>query len=431
MLKPRNAPGAGAAQHETWGHAIDISAVTDPSERPRSRRSTVPPPAQMRHPVVQFIYFDAGGGHRSAALALRQVIAHHYPTWQVELVNLQELLRSIDPVLRLTQRRVTSESVYNGMLKRGWTYGSLPLLRGLQAGIRLRAPQIEALLEAHWRTGRPDLVVSLIPNFNGVLFRSLRRIHASTPYVTIMTDLADQPPRFWQEDQDQFIICGSDRAVAQARGRCYRPGHIMQVSGMVLHPRFYEPCTADRTQERRRHGLDPALPTALIMFGGHGSKRALGIVDHLARLPFPVQSIVMCGHNQVLARQLAHTKRCLAVGFTDRVPYYMRLADFFIGKPGPGSVSEALHIGLPVIIERNRRTMPQERYNAEWIAQHEVGLVLKDLRQIGAAVTTMLTDDRLQTLRDNTKKLRNQALFEIPDQLDRVMRHGAAAPLDL
>jgi len=41
----------------------------------------------------------------------------------------------------------------------------------------------------------------------------------------------------------------------------------------------------------------------------------------------------------------------------------MQLSDYFVGKLGPESVSEALVIGLPVIVERNARTMVQERYN--------------------------------------------------------------------
>lgn len=398
------------------GDAIDMTELTIPVDR---RAPPIAPSACC--PSVQFIYFDAGGGHRSAAVALHQIIGQRYPGWRVELVNLQELLRPVDPVVRLTRRRASSEAVYNGMLKRGWTYGSLPLLRGLQAGIRLRAAPIEAVLEAHWRRRPADLVVSLIPNFNGVLFRSLRRVHAEVPYVTIMTDIADQPPRFWQEDQDQFIICGSDKAAAQARARHYRPERIMQVSGMVLSPRFYQTAPIDRSAARRELSLDPDRPTALIMFGGNGSKRALTIVERLARLPFAVQSIVMCGHNRVLAAQLAATDRCRAIGFTDQVPHYMRLADFFIGKPGPGSISEALHLGLPVIIERNRRTMPQERYNAEWVAQHDVGLVIRDLRHVGEAVTSLYRDDRLQRFRRNALGLRNQALFEIPDRLAAIM----------
>ncbi len=47
----------------------------------------------------------------------------------------------------------------------------------------------------------------------------------------------------------------------------------------------------------------------------------------------------------------------------------MHASDFFIGKPGPGSISEALAMKLPVIVERNAWTLPQERYNADWVTE--------------------------------------------------------------
>jgi len=371
--------------------------------------------------TLQFIFFDAGGGHRSVATALREIIGDLYPSWQVELVNLQQLLRRVDPFLRITKRRVSSEDVYNGMLRRGWTYGSLPLLRAMQAGIRLNAPQIETVLEQHWRRGVPDLVVSVIPNFNGVLFRSLRAVSASVPYVTIMTDIADRPPYFWQEKQDQFMICGSERAAEQARAMHYRPERIRQVSGMVLKPRFYLQDHNDRRTGRERLGLKPGRPTALIMFGGNGSKRAATIVEALACASAPVQTIVLCGNDTKLRGRLAAQPNCCAIGFTDDVAVYMDLADFFIGKPGPGSISEAVHRGLPVIVEGNRRTMPQEQYNTVWIEENGVGLVIPNFRRIGRAVETLLANDRLARFQANTKSLNNRALFEVPPVLADIM----------
>ena len=60
-------------------------------------------------------------------------------------------------------------------------------------------------------------------------------------------------------------------------------------------------------------------------------------------------------------------------GFSSKVDYFMSLADFFIGKAGPGSISEALQFGLPVIVEQNARTMPQERYNGTWLSGKAFG----------------------------------------------------------
>ena len=85
-------------------------------------------------------------------------------------------------------------------------------------------------------------------------------------------------------------------------------------------------------------------------------------------------------------------------GFTTRVNEYMQLADFFIGKPGPGSVSEALAMHLPVIVERNAWTLPQERYNATWVVEKEVGMVLRNFREIDKAVAKLIEPATLARL---------------------------------
>jgi hypothetical protein len=388
--------------------------------------------AESATPFLEFFYFDAGGGHRSATTALKQEISNRFPGWRIELVNLQEILSPIDPVAQLAGRikskapsgkKFQSEDVYNVMIKRGWTYGSVALLHGLQKGIQALAPSIEDLLRHHWQEKCPDLVVSLIPNFNHVMFRALRRDHPDVPYVTIMTDIADYPPHFWQEKQDQFIICGSNRAVQQARATGYRLERIFQVSGMVLRSDFYRCEDMDRRSEREKLGLDPDLPTALIMFGGNGSKVSAKIVKHMGKADIRLQSIVLCGRNEKLRKRLCTHESCHAVGFTDKVPYYMRIADFFIGKPGPGSISEALHMGLPVIIERNQATLPQERYNTKWVEEHKIGIVVKHFKckQTLRAVESLLRDDTLELFPENARRLNNRAIFEIPDILKQIL----------
>lgn len=370
---------------------------------------------------LEFFYFDAGGGHRSAAMALREVITERYPDWSVDLVNLQEILKPVDPVSRLTNRKVLSQHVYNGYIKTGLTYGSGIFLRVLQKGIQSYALPIQNQLEQHWRCSRPDLVVSLIPNFNGLMFRALRRIYPETPYVTVMTDLADCPPHFWQEKQDQYLICGDEEAVRQAQAAGYRPERILRTSGMILRPCFYREAEKDREAERKKHGLDPNKVTALVMFGGYGSKASTTIVDRLNDSGLPIQSIVLCGHNELLRLQLQDKKSCFAIGFTEDVPYYMRLANFFIGKPGPGCISEAMHMGLPVIIECNHRTLLQERFNATWVKKREVGIVVRSFSQIDEAVRSLLREQRLEVFRDNARCLNNRAVYEIPKIFEQIM----------
>jgi 1,2-diacylglycerol 3-beta-galactosyltransferase len=103
----------------------------------------------------------------------------------------------------------------------------------------------------------------------------------------------------------------------------------------------------------------------------------------------------------------------------------MHLADYFIGKPGPGSLSEAAAMRLPVIVERNAWTLPQERYNAVWVRERALGLVLPDFRGIAAAVDQLLEPERFARFREATGRQTNRAVFEIPDMLERILRESA------
>jgi 1,2-diacylglycerol 3-beta-galactosyltransferase len=265
------------------------------------------------------------------------------------------------------------------------------------------------------------MVVSVIPNFNGIMFRSLRAVSPSTPYVTVMTDIADTPPRFWQEPQDQYLICGSSKAYLQARlTGWYRPERVFQVSGMILSPSFYE-AAGSPPITRKGIGLKDETITLLISFGGNGSRVASEILDHLDASGIPIQSIVLCGRNDMLLASLTGRPGCHAVGFTDRVADYMRIADVFVGKPGPGSISEALQIGLPVIVELNGRTLVQERYNATWVEDRGVGVALKSFSEIGKALAYLMSSGTLASYRARALALPNRAVFEIPKILDGIL----------
>jgi hypothetical protein len=377
---------------------------------------------------IDFVYFDAGGGHRAAATALKAVIDQKEPDeqkrpcdleWDVRLVNLQEILGPLDVFRKVTGLEL--QEIYNQMLARGWTLGSAQGLQFMHGVIRLYHRQAVRLLEKRWAATRPDLVVSLVPNFNRGLFESLKNALPAVPYVTILTDLADYPPHFWMEKQEQFLICGSDKAVAQARGLGYSEDRIFRASGMILRPGFYEPVTVDRLTQRKRLGLDPERPTGLVLFGGQGSKVMLEIAERLS----DVQLILICGKNASLAERLralpAKAPRYVE-GFTSEIPYYMSLADFFIGKPGPGSISEAVAMGLPVIVERNMWTLPQERYNADWVVERNAGLVLPNFRGIAGAVEELLRD--LPRYRAAVAQIHNRAVFEIPEMLTKILHNS-------
>jgi UDP-N-acetylglucosamine:LPS N-acetylglucosamine transferase len=373
-------------------------------------------------PALDLIYFDAGGGHRAAATALKAIFADQGRPWDVRLVNLQELLDQLDVFRKVTGIRL--EDIYNQMLARGLTLGSAQALKFMHGVVRMYHKPAVRLLAEHWRKTKPNLVVSVVPNLNRAMFDGLREACPRVPYVTILTDFADYPPHFWIEQQPQYFICGTAKAVEQARSLGHPPDRIFPVSGMILRPVFYQPVDVDRAAERRKLGLDPDRPTGIIMFGGQGSRVMTDIAERLGNSSLNVQCIAICGRNEALAAKMRALKLrnpLFVEGFTSEIPRYMALSDFFIGKPGPGSISEAMAMHLPVIIERNIWTLPQERYNADWVLEKKVGFVLPNFREIESAAQRLLEPATLAEYRANAAAIHNRAIFEIPDILERLI----------
>src|SRR5689334_7031620 len=375
---------------------------------------------------LTIVFFDAGGGHRSAAEALKTILDTQPERWEVRLLNLQEQLDPLDFVRRFSGLRI--QDTYNLIMRKGWTRPTPHLLVLLRAVIRLHHARVVRLLQDYWRDNPADVVLSVIPLFNRALADSLREASPQTAFATLLTDFADYPPHFWMEAESEFLICGTEQAERQALRMGHDRDHVFRTSGMILKPKFYEKRDIDIAAQRKKLGLELHLPTGIVLFGGHGSPVMLDIARALQESPDAFQLIMICGHNQKLCRalkQLPAKKPMWVEGFTSDMAHYMSLADFFIGKPGPGSISEALQFRLPGIVERNQKTMPQERYNTEWVREKRMGIVLGDFRDIAAGVHQLLQSTTLQQIRENVRCYSNRALFEIPGILNEVFdRHA-------
>jgi len=371
---------------------------------------------------ITVVFFDAGGGHRSAAEALKAVLESQSRPWQVELLNLQKLLDRLDVLKKLTGLRI--QDGYNLILRTGWTRLTPQLLPVLQTVVRVYHRATVNMLVEYWKVNPTDLVLSVVPHFNRAMVESIRKALPSAHFVTLITDLADYPPHFWIEKESEYLICGSEKAQQQAFAYGHDRNHVFLASGMVMRPKFYARTSLSRTEERKKLGLDSNTPTGIVLFGGHGSSTILEIVNRLNAGNASLQLILICGKNQKLlsaVKKLRPRFPMFAEGFTQSVDYYMALSDFFIGKPGPGSISEALQFDLPVMIECNGRTLPQERYNAQWITEKRLGVVLKSFRNVNQGVEKLLDPDTFAEYRANARAYKNNALYEIPEFLDEIV----------
>jgi Glycosyltransferase family 28 C-terminal domain len=373
---------------------------------------------------IHVLFHDAGGGHRNAAVALNAVCEAQSRSWEINLVQFQDLTDHLDVLRRLTGIRIQEQ--YNILLRNGWTRGSEYLLRVLQLTIRILHKPLVKLLANYWRENPADLLISVIPHFNRQIAESWNCVYPGRPFVTIITDIADFPPHFWIEPlAEQVVVTGSERAVQQARdlGKS-EARNLFRASGMILRPDFYTEQKETPRAIRKDLGLDPELQTAIVLFGGYGSNVMYDVVEQIEAARLPLQMILVCGKNEKLADRFREKKWNIPlhiVGFSREVNRLMHAADFLIGKAGPGSIAEAMISGLPVLVERNAKTLPQERYNTEWVTEKQVGTVIKSFRDVVPAVRSLLELGKLSALKCNVMALHNGAIFEIPEFLSSLL----------
>lgn len=389
--------------------------------------------------AINVITGQGGAGHYATYHAIKAIAEQRQLPWQFQVTDMDEIITKLSGQNKVKNAYdvfgFSAHDLYNSMVKRGWTWLWLLMMRLNKLLVKLNYKMGVSLFEQRWREQQPDLIVSVMPLFNKVIWESIQKAKPGTPVVTILTDFADCPPAFWIEPEtDNYLVCGTEKAVQQARSLGVKEDRIIKTSGLVVHPNFYKVNASpavngrgireDRDSQRQKLGLAPDCPTGLVMFGGNGSKVMLDIAKRLECFQDRLQLILICGRDRELASALRQSKgqqKRFVTTFTEDIPYYMRLADFFIGKPGNVSISEAIAMKLPVITEGNALTMAQEKYCCEWIKEKDVGIVISNFRDIKQAVAKLIRSGNYARYRVNLNNFDNQAVFEAIDCLQTIL----------
>lgn len=379
--------------------------------------------------AINVITGQGGAGHYATYHAIKAIAEQRQLPWEFQVNDMDEIITKLSQQNQVKNAYdvfgFSAHDLYNSMVKKGWTWLWLLMMRLNKLLVKLNYKMGVSLFEQIWREQQPDLIVSVMPLFNKVIWESIQKAKPDTPVVTILTDFADCPPAFWSEPEtSNYLVCGTEKAVQQARLLGVKEDRIVKNSGLVIHPNFYKPVSWDRRSERQKLGLNPDCPTGLVMFGGNGSQVMLDIAKRLECFQDRLQLIFLCGRDRELASALRRSKskqKRFVTTFTKDIPYYMRLADFFIGKPGNVSISEALVMKLPVITEGNALTMIQEKYCCESIKEKDVGIVVSNFREIKPAVAKLIQPENYARYRANLNNFNNQAVFEVVDFLQTIL----------
>ncbi len=331
-----------------------------------------------------FLFSDTGGGHRSTASAVAQTLRDlHGERAQIELVD---ALADYAPWPFNRLGRIYPAMVRLG----GW---------GWAVGYHLSdgPERVKLLTAVCWplvRTGLrrllcdhpADLVVSFHPLFNHLLLRALEE---KLPLVTLVTDL-NTAHAFWTAPGVALCLAPTER-VRQCALAYKLPAERVRVTGLPVSPVFVAAAQEDRLAVRRRLGLVPDLPVALVVNGAEGMGAVRGLCRAIAGSSVPVQLVVVAGRNERLRdglRSEAWPSPVRVEGFVDNMHEWMRAADLLVTKAGPSTISEALVVGLPLVLSG---ALPgQERPSVDYVVRAGAGVWAPTPGQAAAAVRELL-----------------------------------------
>jgi UDP-N-acetylglucosamine:LPS N-acetylglucosamine transferase len=294
----------------------------------------------MENPII-VISASIGAGHDGAAAEItRRLRASGCAVRRADFLDL--LPAGWGRALRQTYARQLTYAPASW----GWLLDSAARPRGTRsaAWLSTRAAQ-RRLLEL---TGpAPAAVVSTYPLASQALGRLRLAGHLNAPTVAVLTDPSVHP--LCVAPGVDLHLAPNEEAAEVARRRY---GLSTVTIAPIVDPAF-SPArdTAEAVAARRRHGLPPDVPLALVVAGSWG----VGDIDATVRdLDKATEAIpvVVCGRNTALRDRLAATGRVIALGWVDDMPSLLRAADVVVHNAGGLSSLEALASGIPLISYR-------------------------------------------------------------------------------
>jgi 1,2-diacylglycerol 3-beta-galactosyltransferase len=165
----------------------------------------------------------------------------------------------------------------------------------------------------------------------------------------------------------------------------------ISVIGLPVSSHFVATARKDRIAVRQQLGLKPDVPVVLIVGGAEGMGAVHRLSKAVVNSDVRAQLVIITGRNERLRARLSAETWPLPVrveGFVHNMHEWMLAADLLVSKAGPSTVSEALVMGLPIVLSG---ALPgQERPTVEYVVQAGAGVWAPTPRQVAGAVRELL-----------------------------------------
>ena len=356
---------------------------------------------------IMIFYGSYGGGHLSAAKAIKEYIENNYTNANIQMIDCVEYINK-------TLNKVTTKA-YTDMAKiapKAWGYVYKKAESGFVGKFSIDINKLMAIkLNKLLRIFKPDYVISTHP-FSSFMCAYLRKKgKCNFNLSTILTDFAPHDQWLMYPEFVDYFFVAHDGMKKDLISKGISDGKI-HVTGIPLSNKFLKSYNLENTF--KEFELEKNKKTILFFGGGKmgiGKSRTLEILKVLASSFYNYQVVAISGQNSDMYKNFKDVvkdsnreKDIKVLEFTDRIPELMNIADIVISKPGGLTTTESLASNLPMIIIN---PIPgQEEENAKFLENNNVGIWLKKDDIIKDKLEQILSNsEKLNIMKENTKKL--------------------------
>lgn len=328
---------------------------------------------------ILIFYGAYGGGHLSAAKAIKNCLDTNYPECETLMIDCVEYINKYLNKISTTAYKEMAKKfpwmwkfVYNNS-----EHGALAKISSTSN--KLMSKKLNNILQEF----DPDLVISTHPFSNQMCAYLKKEKKINCKIATILTDMA--PHSQWtvgSEYIDYFFVANTEMKNALS-DEGINDSKIF-VTGIPLSERFKT--NFDRESICKNFGLSTDKKTILFFAGGEfglGRRRTSFIFRALIRLFKDYQIVAISGRNKRMFSKFNKlvegynvSDRVKLFEYTDKVPELMHISSIVVTKPGGLTTTESLASGLPIIIVN---PIPgQEEENADFLVRNGVAIWIKD-----------------------------------------------------
>ena len=252
----------------------------------------------------------------------------------------------------------------------------------------------------------------------------------NVPFITVITDYAWPTVLWYDHRTDRCLV---PTPPAYDRGLTLGlSAEQLSLTGAPVHPKFSR-VGLSKEQAKTKLEWDTTIPAVMLIGGGDGmgplveTAIAIDAIRDANNLRF--QLVVIAGRNETLREKLNAVEwhgLTRVYGFVTDMEVFMTASDALVTKAGPGTITEAATVGLPLILSGAIRF--QESPNTEYVVQRGAGVYVPGPKKVAETVARLFGRDRtqLRALAQGVRGLATpDAIWQIADEI-----HASTARLN-